>query len=55
MGILDNSGGFSPGFSEGVNSKMAEEEHHQKLDKISKQELFGMEGQVENVWKYLVG
>ena len=29
MGILAKSGVFSPGFDEGGNSEMVEEEHHQ--------------------------
>ena len=42
MGLLDNSGGFSPGFSEGGNAEMVEEEHHQDIDQISKHNFFGM-------------
>ena len=54
MGILDNSGGLSPGFSEGGNAEIVEYEHHQELDQISKNNFFGMEGKGERVWKDLV-
>ena len=51
MGLSDNSGGPSSGFYEGGNAEIVEEEHHQELVKIPEYNFFGMEGQVERVWK----
>ena len=47
MGILENSGGISPGFAEGGNYEMAEKEHHQEIVQILEHNFFGMEGQAE--------
>ena len=55
MGLLDNSGVFSPGFSEKGDDGMVQEEPHQELDQISEQNFFIVERQVERVWKDLVG
>ena len=55
MGLLEYLGGFSPGFNEGGNDEIVEDEHHQDLGQISKHNFFGMEGQVERVWEDLVG
>ena len=48
------SGGLIPGYSEGGNAEMVENEYHQELVQVLEQKLFGMEGQAERCRKYMV-
>ena len=48
------SGGLIPGYSEGGNYEMVENEHHQELFQVLEQKLFSMEGQAERCWIYMV-
>ena len=55
MGILENSGGLSPGSAERGNSEMVEKEHHQEIFQILEHNFFGMEGQAERGRQDLMG